>query len=130
MTITWTDEWSVGNDVIDRQHKKLIHLVNLAEQYAESEDPALSEQFHELLHQVSTYAREHFETEENLLQFVGYSDLKAHAEEHNKLWGDMSSYLLAAAQKKLNKKEFAKFLLDWWLEHALQWDMKYKDALK
>ena len=65
-TMVWKDEYSVGNDLLDEQHKRLIEAVNELNGGA-----ALGE----VLATLRQYGDEHFRTEEGMLEASDYPDL-------------------------------------------------------
>jgi len=83
MTVMWRPQMSVGNPLIDAEHKYLICLINTVEL-------ALGQHHHEqvvrqAIEQLVEYTREHFAHEEKLqlkVQFPGYAE---HKREHQQL---------------------------------------------
>ena len=60
--VQWDSSFSVGNDLLDRQHQGLLALCNdLAECIAAGRGESLL-RFHDILYQLTQYAREHFKT--------------------------------------------------------------------
>jgi len=124
--IVWKVKHSVGNDVIDDQHRVLFEILsNCVEAGDKTEVKYLI-----LVRDLLGYCQEHFLTEEKLLAEKGYPDLEAHALEHSKI--------LAAVEKivfklyngiPLNFDSVDKFVFNWVVKHILERDMKYKDYI-
>ena len=80
MTIQWTDEWSVGNEEIDEQHKELFERINAlldAVGRARSNDEVAT-----TMAFLETYVNRHFRDEERLMTISGYPDREAHCAKH------------------------------------------------
>jgi hemerythrin len=79
--ITWSDsKYSVQNNTIDSQHKRLIEIIN------ELNDAMMSRKGFEITDQVLKktldYTVYHFETEEALMEKFSYSGLEQHRAAH------------------------------------------------
>ena len=78
--VCWKDEYSVGVEKIDRQHRHLFEIINkLIDRSGSSEDLKLVS---ETLTEMLNYAKEHFTTEEELMQEYGYPEIESHKEQH------------------------------------------------
>lgn len=119
----WCDDYSVGNALIDWQHKKFLLLCAESAKCLESAGPESSEKFHDLLHEMAVCAREHFAKEEELLLARHYPMLAAHAEEHERFQMALSDFLFAAVQGNLDRLGVFNFLSEWWIHHILESDL-------
>lgn len=124
--IVWQDAYSVGLPAIDEEHLRLINLIN---QFNEA---LVDEKAHEIL--VSTFDRlidysvEHFKNEEALMRSKQYEGLEAHIAEHQRL---METVMALNQEKRyLFPKSVSEFLNMWLVDHILDCDMQYVDALK
>ena len=73
------------------------------------------------------YAVEHFKIEENLLKQHGYPDFLAHKQEHIEYLQKVSCLCeKEALYKSTVPDELLDYLIDWWTNHILNTDMKYK----
>lgn len=134
MPIEWRDKLSVGNAVIDADHKALIGLINDFEaDMARGLDHA---GLTKTLKALFKYAKEHFAREETLQMRSGYPYYTAHAQEHRRLLtqaeqmarrylGDPDAPLDAAA-----KDEMSAFLRDWLVGHIIQQDLRLMPYVK
>jgi hemerythrin len=122
----WKPEYSVGNEEMDKQHKRIfdicrrVHdlpLVNTAQSISTA---------HELLDEAAQFARTHFHSEEYLLRKFNYVDLKNHLEEHRQFEETLSNLLFDAIDGKISAREFSLFLSNWLKDHIIETDMKYK----
>ena len=89
--ITWKDEYSVGLDSIDQQHKKLINLIN---QLTTAVDYSTGEEFErEALAELVEYTKTHFSYEEGLMEDNGYPDFEAHRAQHRAMIAEVEAVL-------------------------------------
>jgi hemerythrin len=125
---------SVGNLIIDLDHRYLLSLVNQVE-YA-LRHPEESENLEMALGQLSEYAREHFAREEKLqlrIQFRGYMPHKlAHQGLLERLDRIVNEILSEKDPERLKSRqgEIVPLLRDWLLDHVLKEDMKMKADLE
>lgn len=125
----WRDCYSVGNAIIDQQHRKMLLLCAESAKCLESAGPEGCEKFHDLLHEMAVCAREHFATEEELLLARHYPMLAEHAEEHEQFQIALSDFLFSAVEGELDKIGVFRFLSEWWIHHILVSDLDCKPYL-
>ena len=127
--ISWKEEYSVGVEKIDRQHRHLFEIINkLIDRSGSSSDSALVS---ETLTEMLNYAKEHFTTEEELMQEYGYPEIESHKEQHD-YFIDTTAELAVSFMDNRNTTagEIAEFLKLWLTLHILRCDMKYKEFFK
>lgn len=124
--LQWSDKYSVGVEELDKQHQAIIELVR---EWSDRPDlsPDLPD-FADLLERTLQTIVDHLEREEELLAQHGYPNLKSHEELHLKLLDTMSdSALKTACAKGAPPAEILACLSqDWWQQHILEEDMKYR----
>lgn len=123
--IQWEESYSVGNQLIDTQHKKLLEMINLMIEYEEARVD--SEIISELLSRMTEYARYHFEAEESYMEQITYPHLENHKEEHKQFRLKVGAF----CQKTMSRdpsvpEKILQFLAKWLIHHILHSDMKYK----
>ncbi len=121
----WRDEYSVGVEQFDRQHRRLFEIINKLVTW--TGDPTDFNFVSQILKEMFDYAKEHFTDEEKLMQQYGYPEIESQKKQHAyflKTATELSEY--PVAEKELNSGEIAEFLNVWWVIHILKWDMKYK----
>lgn len=74
--LVWLPEYSVGNPVLDAQHKKLQWLCHASEYYLGNQFEDQVERYNDILHDLAVFAREHFSTEELMLELIHYPALE------------------------------------------------------
>ena len=126
--VEWKDEYSVGIDSIDRQHKKLIALINSLQTAVNYSAGAEYEQ--EALDELVDYTKTHFGYEEELMEKNGYPDFTTHRAEHELMIARVEQVL---AEYKRNPdtamQNAIDFLRDWLINHINGTDKQYSKFL-
>ena len=127
--VRWKDEYSVGIEKIDRQHRHLFEIINkLIDRSAASSDSKLVS---ETLTEMLNYAKEHFTTEEELMQEYGYPEIESHKEQHIYFFKATAELSINALNNQsMVSREIVEFLKLWLTLHILKCDMKYKEFFK
>jgi len=113
----WNEKYSIGNDVIDSQHKRLFELGNelFNANYSDGK---------KILMELFKYTRYHFDAEETIMRTNNYSGLKA----HQKLHEDLITKLNEVADTYFNGdgdfEEFKQFVYTWLIYHVTVEDKK------
>ena len=126
--IEWKDEYSVGIDSIDQQHKKLINLIN---QLQTAVDYSTGEEYErEALNKLVDYTKTHFTYEEGIMKDNDYPDFEPHKAQHEKMVKHVEE-VLSEYEKDQDTamQNAAKFLKDWLINHINGTDQKYSDFL-
>jgi hemerythrin-like metal-binding protein len=125
----WTDEYSLGVEKIDRQHRHLFEIINkLIERSAASSDSKLVT---ETLTEMLKYAKEHFTDEEELMQKHGYPEIELHKKQHAYFIETTAELSINALNNQsMVAGEIAEFLMLWLTTHVLKSDMKYKELFR
>ncbi len=121
----WTADYSVGHEVLDRQHKQILDLCVKVRDLNEA-DPTYLEQLHDILNSISSYAIAHFKTEERVLREINYPDIAEHAQEHLHYQEGLTNLLMDAITGVPDLGRVRSLLDNWWGDHILQSDMKFK----
>ncbi len=125
----WSDELSVGIEVIDEQHRRLVGIINdLHAAMLRREGPeALAEIFGRLV----AYTRQHFAYEEEFLDRHGYPETEAHRAQHVLLTQNVRELEAAFLEGKPNiTVEVMEFLRDWLRHHIAVSDRRYATYLQ
>lgn len=128
-TINWRDEFSVGVAEMDRQHKKLLAMINrlIEEQHTLTDQKTIAD----LLDGMIDYAEEHFRAEEYLMAEYAY-DRKSWQEMRHKEFLEKTLSFMTAADIGPNILSVAllDFLSSWLVSHILTEDMQYKEFFR
>ena len=127
--MVWNDTFNVGDAEIDRQHRKLVAMLNdLHDSMMRGDGNRV---MGSLLENLVRYTKTHFVTEEKLMTQSGYPGLRAHKAEHDaleaeviKLFADWKAGRVALSLKVLT------FLKNWLQGHILGSDTKLAAHLK
>ena len=126
--LEWKDNYSVGIESIDNDHKKLIHLINNLQTAI---DYKTDKQFErQTLDEVIDYTQYHFKREEDLMESNGYPDLIPHKPTHAKLIEEVNHYV-----EKYEKDDDAAieallaYLKLWLIKHINGTDQEYSEFL-
>ena len=115
--IDWRDEFEIGIEEIDYEHRELIALINEAYKAFESAmDPAAVAAFFGEI-----YARilAHFALEESIMQGLRYDEFDAHKAEHEELLDDIRDIMDGYERGEYAKYQdlLAEHLEAWFTEH-------------
>jgi len=126
--IHWEERFSVGVPSMDGEHQRIIRMINTLQAGFASANNVDS--VSELLAQMTRYAQEHFQHEEQLLRASNYPHLLEQQAQHagyRKKNGALcqASVLDIAGMPQV----ILNFLSHWWTHHILEEDMRYKDHL-
>ena len=126
--LEWKDEYSVGIASIDKQHKKLINLINHLQTAV---DHSTGEEFErEALDELVDYTRSHFTFEEELMASNGYPDYEAHKAQHKNMVDKVEKVLSEYQQNKETAMANAiDFLKHWLINHINGTDKEYSEFL-
>ena len=124
----WSDELSVGNSLIDQDHKELVNLVN--ELHQAVQDGKSNETLGRILQALFTYTQEHFQREELLMEHINYVDKEAHLDQHKKLIDQVVVLQDAFDRGRVEVANNTAELLRYWLtHHIMRTDKKLSVAI-
>ncbi len=122
--LKWTDELSVGIDIIDKQHMILVRAINLMAMAVEkgSERELMSAIFETL----NDYTITHFSYEEELFTHFGYKEEAQHKKTHQALIDQLNMLKDEFDDGADNLgPEVLKFLVTWLTKHIMGTDKLY-----
>jgi hemerythrin len=117
----WTEEYAVGVEEIDEQHKELVRLLNNLHQAIHERHG--SEASRRILNDLAEYTRVHFAVEESLMRISNYPDFANHKKIHTVLIEQVHEL-----QSKLDSGsarisfELLHFLKQWLMHHIIESD--------
>ena len=120
----WTDDFGVGIQEIDEQHKELVDLLN--QLHTAIHEHHGSEASRRILDKLADYTRTHFAVEESLMRVSNYPEFEAHKQNHEDLIGQVQ-----ALQEKLDSGQAAitfellHFLKVWLMRHINEADKRF-----
>ncbi len=127
--VVWKDEYSVGIQTIDDDHRKLLDLINRLQMAVHYNNGESFER--EAMKELIDYTKYHFSREENFMEECDYPGFAEHKKEHElmveQLNGMLTRYegLGPAVIEKV-----ADFLQEWLIQHIYGSDQKYAPYLR
>lgn len=129
--VQWNSLFETGFEVIDREHRGLVAILNQAASLLASS--GASTQADAVLDQLADYAATHFKTEEDLMALHGVDPryveqhCAAHAHYVEQIAG-MRALLYADTKTNITPL-LRKYLLNWWTAHILDEDQRLAQHL-
>lgn len=125
--LVWKEEYGVGLELIDDQHKHLFEIGNRA--YDILKDKLCIDKYDkmaEVLEDLREYTKYHFKTEEEYMLETGYEGYFAQKVAHKNFVDKLDSYDLNSIEELTNKEieEILSFIFEWVLGHILKEDKK------
>lgn len=126
--LIWKDDYSVGIDSIDQQHKKLVNLINHLQTAI---DYSTGEEFErDALDELVDYTKTHFTYEEGLMRDNDYPGFEPHKVQHEKMIKKVEEVLSEYEQDHdTAMSNAALFLKDWLINHINGTDKEYSSYL-
>ena len=117
----WTDEMLIGVEFQDREHKKLVQMIN--DLYRAVKQGRTREKLGEILEGLALYTVEHFGNEEEAMDKYGYPDSVDHKAQHAALIENVHNFVTEfnAGDSEIGP-ELMGFLRTWLADHILQTD--------
>ncbi len=127
--IKWRDSFSVGVEKLDKEHFKLVELVN--DMYVIVRDKGDITALSACTERLVEYTRFHFSSEEAAMEEANYPGL----DEHKKIHLDLEEQAVGffwriKTEGEVVRAEFYHFLREWLLNHIMAEDKKYSEYLK
>ena len=126
--IAWDERLSVNIRSIDRQHRRIVRIVN--ELHGAMKDRRGKDVIGGLLVELVDYSGYHFDTEEEFFQQYGYPGLTAHRSEHGLFKARVGNLRKQfEGGNRLIVVEAMDFLKDWIRDHIVVTDNQYRPFL-
>ena len=126
--LQWKDQYSVGIESIDHEHRELIDLINrlYGELSAHTGKDAIEAFFGDLLKGISA----HFALEEHFMREQKYRDLDAHKRDHEQLLDEIRDIMDEFTEhQEIAGGELAARLESWFGRHFETHDARLHKAL-
>lgn len=128
MALQWTPKMSVGNEVIDHDHKRLVALINETEAALRSSD---RNAVLNALDELAQYGLMHFETEERIGRAAGCPGMDGMHSSHQKLNEQLNHCRddIEARWGQDIADEVVALLRAWLVDHVIHEDLKMRPWL-
>ncbi len=127
--IQWGDTLKVNLGEIDRQHEKLIEVMNTLYQSLHSKTHGEVEK--QVLVELIDYTNYHFSTEKGLMEKHGYPEKDEHLARHTEFVGKLKE--LCSKHQKENidvSRDIIAFLTGWIVNHIMEVDKRLGTFLR
>jgi len=122
--IAWDDSLSVNIQLIDRQHRKLVDMIN--ELFAALRAGRGNEMLAPILDSLVSYTCQHFAEEERMMEAHGYPGLADQQSAHRQLVQRVSEFQQKLRQgQETFSSDLFNFLKSWLLQHIKEEDKAY-----
>ena len=120
--LIWSEELSVGNSVLDDDHKAFIDLATLIMEWRDDGVIASA------VSMLEEYVQGHFFREEKAMRAVGYRRLAEHQLKHERFKARIKAITQMYQDGMKSAVEgLPKLVLDWFADHVLKDDLQYKN---
>jgi len=128
MALKWSEQLSVGNDLIDADHKYLIEIVNQVEQGMRANDQS---ELTAALNSLVQYSKIHFPREEKIASAVGYKRVSNLHDSHEALIVKLGQIREEIEQgwTAASEEHFSTMLREWLINHIIKEDLLMKPLL-
>lgn len=122
--IQWSDNLSVGIAEIDRQHQRLVAMIN--ELHDAMRQGKGKDALAKIINGLITYTVTHFQAEEKYFDQYGYPDAAAHKAEHAAFKQKVGEFKAGFESGKIGlSMQVNEFLSKWLQNHINNVDKKY-----
>jgi hemerythrin-like metal-binding protein len=119
----WKSSYSVGDDSIDAQHKRIVALVNSLHTSLQTPGGADRGKVKQVLEDLVYYTIQHFDHEERLMRECGYPDLDNHRALHIRL--RLRTIAMRNNLELVTERDMLGYVKDWWNNHIMEQDRAY-----
>ncbi len=126
--LSWSDQYLIGNDTIDAEHRELFRLLN--DFHTRWVDAHNRQDIARVLNQLIAYAQIHFQHEEKIMADAGFHKLAEHQQIHEAMIDTIFALHKSYEEGNLHlEMDTMKFLKSWLVGHILDNDYIFRDFL-
>jgi len=123
--IIWVDSYSVGIKEMDKHHQHIIQIINTIIEEKDGDDSF--ESITNALTELTVYSKNHLEREEQLMLDHKYPDYPKQIKEHNYFREKIANLCFDLIEDTGSiPAEVLNFLKEWFINHIINVDMRYK----
>lgn len=120
----WDESYSVGVEEIDKQHQKMLEIINRLYGLLAKFDVA--GELSGVINEIMEYADYHFSTEEKYFKDFNYEETEEHIRLHNEYRKKVNDFFSDYKKGSLALSfDVLDYLEDWWLGHIHNIDKRY-----
>ena len=129
MFFSWKNEYSVGIDAIDQQHRLLINMIN--DLYMAIHENKTSEVTDVFFDRLEDYVKVHFATEKRMMDEADYNGRCAHLQKHDEFIAKVAEMKSKHSRGHLSGlSSVVVYLRDWLNDHICKTDSAMAQVLK
>lgn len=121
--VIWKNDYCIGIETIDTQHKKLFDLLN--QLYIESEKDSDISDIIEIFNELQSYTKYHFSEEEKYFTSLPDDEREAHIKEHEYFIEELDDSIQQSIRIGTLSLNLIYFLNDWLINHIQVVDKEY-----
>jgi len=106
--VSWDASYDLGIEYVDKQHRRLVELINELYHACLGEKGELEEKFKHVMKELVEYVMIHFKDEEKIMEEINYPNIKDYRN-----------------GKQFVPNTFVRFLRDWLFNHILISDKEW-----
>ncbi|MBP2651369.1 MAG: Methyl-accepting chemotaxis protein [Firmicutes bacterium] len=125
--IEWNQNFSVSVAELDKEHKKLVDMINSLHESMKSGKG--KEIIAKILDEITDYALKHFNHEEKLMVQYNYQTYEEHKAVHDNFVKKIAELRTLHDQKLLHAGQLLNTLQDWLINHICDVDKNYSSIL-
>jgi len=124
--IEWDSQLSIGVPELDKQHKKLMKILNDTIKHSNGNKIDEMKYFKKTRHKAEKYLKKHFDTEEKMLSKTKYDKLEEHRTEHNEFYEEIkkTNEEIENNIRDVNLFKSTAYIKEWLLNHIKNYDKK------
>ena len=126
--LSWSPQYSIGNNLIDTEHEELFRLVNAF--HDNWQEKRSQQSIAVLLNQLIAYAEMHFQHEETIMLDAEFPKLAEHQKIHEAMVETIFRLRQSFEEQHSHlEMNTMKFIKAWLVEHIIQNDYLFRDFL-
>ena len=118
--LVWKDEFDIGVDAIDKEHRRLFSIINRLF-ILRNEEQKNGKACEEGIRYFYEHAIRHFTDEENYMELIGYKNLKMHKRIHKRIHKDFRERTLPILEGELKRSNYSSEAVDHFLAVCVGW---------
>ena len=128
LKLLWKDEYCLGHNAIDFEHKKLFDIANQI--FAIGNPRVNSERIKGLVLELYDYMKHYFEHEEKFMAEISYTEASEHKQKHQKILEEMDKVLSISEGFNVLEMNLAYIMQEWFAGHILNEDKKIMERIE
>lgn len=126
--LIWTEQFNVGIEVIDQQHRKIVEYINQLDDI--NSGVHSNKEIGNLIDALIDHTIHHFNFEEKIQEKMGYPYIKAHQRLHVQFAKRLTNFQIRFAEGEDISGDLESFLTNWLLDHLKHDDADYVELAR